>query len=76
MTTHKTERILNLTICLLVADRYLTKDRIREAVEAVASGRLDPSPLYTHRYKLDELAQALDATRDRPMGFLKAIIEP
>ena len=33
MTTRKTERILNLTICLLVADRYLTKERIREAVE-------------------------------------------
>jgi len=49
---------------------------IREAVDAVASGRLDPSPLYTHRFKLDELAQALDATRDRPAGFLKAIIEP
>jgi len=51
-------------------------DGIREAVDAVASGRLDPSSLYTHRFKLDELAQALDATRDRPMGFLKAIIEP
>ena len=49
---------------------------IREAVEAVASGRLDPSPLYTHRYKLDELAQALNDTRDRPMGFLKAIVVP
>nr|WP_205481384.1 zinc-binding dehydrogenase [Sphingomonas arenae] len=49
---------------------------IREAVQAVASGRLDPSPLYTHRYKLDELAQALDDTRDRPMGFLKAIVVP
>ena len=33
MTTRKTERILNLTICLLVADRHLTKDRIRAAVE-------------------------------------------
>ncbi len=49
---------------------------IREAVDAVASGRLDPSPLYTHRYRLDELAQALDDTRDRPMGFLKAIVVP
>jgi threonine dehydrogenase-like Zn-dependent dehydrogenase len=57
-------------------DPQVYMDGIREAVEAVASGRLDPSPLYTHRYKLDELAQALDATRDRPMGFLKAIIEP
>lgn len=51
-------------------------DGIREAVDAVASGRLDPSSLYTHRFRLDELAQALDATRDRPMGFLKAIVEP
>lgn len=49
---------------------------MREAVEAVAAGRLDPNPLYTHRFKLDELAQALDATRDRPMGFLKAIVVP
>jgi proteasome accessory factor B len=33
MTTRKTERILNLTICLLVSDRYVPKSRIREAVE-------------------------------------------
>ena len=49
---------------------------MREAVKAVAEGRIDPQPLYTHRFKLDELAQALDATRDRPMGFLKAIVVP
>ena len=47
---------------------------IREAVEAVASGRLDPSPLYTHRYPLEQLDAALDATRDRPDGFLKALV--
>jgi len=47
---------------------------IREAVDAVASGRLDPSPLYTHRYPLDRLGEALDATRDRPDGFLKALV--
>jgi threonine dehydrogenase-like Zn-dependent dehydrogenase len=47
---------------------------IREAVDAVASGRLDPSPLYTHRYGLDRLGEALDATRDRPDGFVKALI--
>ena len=33
MTARKTERILNLTICLLVSGRYLPKGRIREAVE-------------------------------------------
>jgi threonine dehydrogenase-like Zn-dependent dehydrogenase len=47
---------------------------IREAVEAVASGRLDPAPLYTHRYPLERLGEALDATRDRPDGFLKALV--
>jgi threonine dehydrogenase-like Zn-dependent dehydrogenase len=49
---------------------------IRDAVEAVASGRLDPSPLYTHLYPLDRLGDALDATRDRPDGFLKALVTP
>jgi len=49
---------------------------IRAAVDAVASGRLDPTPLYTHTYSLDRLGDALDATRDRPDGFLKAIVRP
>jgi len=48
---------------------------LREAVEAVASGRLDPAPLYTHRYPLDRLGEALAATRDKPEGFVKALIE-
>jgi threonine dehydrogenase-like Zn-dependent dehydrogenase len=47
---------------------------LREAVDAVASGRLDPSPLYTHEYPLERLGEALDATRDRPDGFLKALV--
>jgi threonine dehydrogenase-like Zn-dependent dehydrogenase len=47
---------------------------VREAVEAVASGRLDPVPLYTHRYPLERLGEALDATRDKPDHFVKAII--
>jgi len=47
---------------------------IRAAVEAVASGRLDPSSLYTHVYPLERLGEALDATRDRPDGFLKALV--
>lgn len=47
---------------------------LREAVDAIASGRLDPSPLYTHTYPLDRLDEALNATRDRPDGFLKALV--
>jgi len=47
---------------------------IREAVDAVGVGLLDPSPLYTHIYRLDQLDQALDDTRDRPGHFLKALV--
>ena len=49
---------------------------LREAIAAVASGRLDPRPLFTHVYPLDRLGEALDATRDRPDGFLKALVTP
>ncbi|HEX8359120.1 MAG TPA: zinc-binding dehydrogenase [Longimicrobium sp.] len=55
-------------------DPQVYLDGIRAAVDAVSSGRLDPSPLYTHRYSLDELGRALDDTRDRPDGFLKALV--
>jgi len=47
---------------------------IQEAVRAVCDGRLDPSPLYTHRYPLEQLDQALDDTRDRPNHFIKALV--
>jgi threonine dehydrogenase-like Zn-dependent dehydrogenase len=47
---------------------------LREAVDAIASGRLDPSSLYTHRYPLESLDEALNDTRDRPDGFLKALV--
>ncbi|MBB4859342.1 threonine dehydrogenase-like Zn-dependent dehydrogenase [Novosphingobium chloroacetimidivorans] len=47
---------------------------LREAVDAVATGRFDPSPLYTHTYPLDRLGDALDATRDKPDGFVKALV--
>ncbi|MET0250731.1 MAG: zinc-binding dehydrogenase [Novosphingobium sp.] len=47
---------------------------LREAVDAVASGRFDPAPLYTHRYPLERLGEALAATRDKPEGFVKALV--
>ena len=47
---------------------------LHEAIEAVASGRLDPSPLYTGGYTLDTLGDALAATRDKPPGFVKALV--
>jgi threonine dehydrogenase-like Zn-dependent dehydrogenase len=47
---------------------------MREAVGAVAAGRIDPDPLCTHRFPLARLDEALNATRDRPDGFLKALV--
>ncbi len=47
---------------------------MRLAVEAVAAGQMDPAPLYTHKFPLEQLSEALSMTRDRPDGFLKALI--
>jgi threonine dehydrogenase-like Zn-dependent dehydrogenase len=45
-----------------------------EAIDATLAGRLRPEPLFTHRFPLERLGEALDATRDRPDGFLKALV--
>jgi threonine dehydrogenase-like Zn-dependent dehydrogenase len=55
-------------------DRAVQLRGMREAVEAVASGRFDPTLLYTHLYPLERLGEALDATRDKPDGFVKALV--
>lgn len=48
---------------------------LQEAVDAVASGRIDLAPLLTHHYPLAELDTAIAATRDKPHGFVKAVID-
>jgi threonine dehydrogenase-like Zn-dependent dehydrogenase len=55
-------------------DRSVCLQGIREAIAAVETGRIDPGLLLTHRYPLDQLGEALDATRDRPQGFVKAMV--
>jgi threonine dehydrogenase-like Zn-dependent dehydrogenase len=47
---------------------------MREAVEAIDSGLIDPRLLITHRYPLERLGDALNATRDRPGNFVKAVV--
>jgi threonine dehydrogenase-like Zn-dependent dehydrogenase len=61
-------------ICAHERDPAVYARGLREAVDAVASGRLDPTPLYTHAFPLEKLDEALNATRDRPDGFLKALV--
>jgi threonine dehydrogenase-like Zn-dependent dehydrogenase len=47
---------------------------MREAIEAIKSGLIDPKMLITHRYPLERLGDALNATRDRAGNFVKAVV--
>jgi threonine dehydrogenase-like Zn-dependent dehydrogenase len=47
---------------------------IRGAVDWMVRGVIDPERLYTHRLTLDRLGEALELTRRRPDGFLKALV--
>lgn len=53
-------------------DRYVSG--IRRAAEAIASGKIDPTPLYTHRFPRDEAEKAFRTATERPDGFMKAVI--
>jgi threonine dehydrogenase-like Zn-dependent dehydrogenase len=47
---------------------------LREAMDAVRDGRLDPAALLTHRMPLDRLGHAFELMSARPEGFLKAVV--
>jgi threonine dehydrogenase-like Zn-dependent dehydrogenase len=47
---------------------------MRNAVGLMVEGVLDPAPLYTHTLPLDRLGEALELTRTRPDGFMKALV--
>jgi threonine dehydrogenase-like Zn-dependent dehydrogenase len=47
---------------------------MRRAIAAVTSGSMTPGPLYTHRFPLGELGEALNLSAERPDGFMKALI--
>ena len=47
---------------------------MQTAVEAVRVGSLDPTPLYSHRFPLSRLDEALTLSEERPDGFMKALV--
>ena len=55
-------------------DPKIYLEGMRMAVDAVASGKIDPAPLYTHQFPLERLGDAFEAVRTRPDGFLKALV--
>jgi threonine dehydrogenase-like Zn-dependent dehydrogenase len=57
-----------------VRDRATNLDAMREAMELAARGAIPVEELLTHSYPLEQLGAALDATRDKPDGFVKAVV--
>lgn len=57
-------------------DAKVYVEGMREAVSAAAEGRIDPWPLFTHEYALQDLEAAMDDASSRPEGFLKALVYP
>ena len=55
-------------------DPLVYLEGIRAAVDAISRGELDPTPLYTHAFPLADLQEAMRTMRDRPDGFLKALV--
>jgi threonine dehydrogenase-like Zn-dependent dehydrogenase len=55
-------------------DPAVYADGVEAAAAMVAAGRLDPEPLYTHRFRLERLGDALTTAAQRPDGFMKALV--
>lgn len=55
-------------------DPRIYKQGMEEGIQAILRGQLDPSPLYTHTFSLDQLGEAFKALEERPDGFMKALI--
>jgi threonine dehydrogenase-like Zn-dependent dehydrogenase len=53
-------------------DVYL--EGMRRAAAAVAAGDLNPRPLYTHAFPLEDLGDAFNHLRDRSENFFKAFV--
>jgi len=47
---------------------------MKEAAAAIERGDLDPTPLYTHEFGLDQIGDAFTTMKERPNGFLKALV--
>jgi threonine dehydrogenase-like Zn-dependent dehydrogenase len=55
-------------------DPAVQRRGVEEAIDAVASGQIDLPALLTHRYPLSQVSDAILATRDKPQGFVKALV--
>jgi alcohol dehydrogenase len=49
---------------------------MRRLMELVRHGRLDLTPLLTHRFSLDDITEAYKVFGERPEGVIKVAIKP
>ncbi len=47
---------------------------IKDAIAAIQKEVMNPFPLFTHRFSITETSQALNMVKQRPDGFIKALI--
>lgn len=52
------------------------KERMRRLMEVVRHGRVDLTPLLTHTFSLDNIAEAYDLFGERLDGVMKVAIRP
>jgi alcohol dehydrogenase len=52
------------------------KERMRRLIETVKHGRVDLTPLLTHTFSLEQIADAYDLFGERMDGVLKVAIKP
>ncbi|MGD9495074.1 MAG: zinc-binding dehydrogenase [Armatimonadota bacterium] len=53
-----------------------SRDTLEEAIELIASGRVDLSALPARRFALEQTAAAMEATAARPGDMLRAVVIP
>jgi threonine dehydrogenase-like Zn-dependent dehydrogenase len=58
-----------------VRDQAVLKASTRAGLEMIAAGRIDLSPLITHRFPLDRVDDAFTLLETKPPGFIKAVID-
>jgi NADPH:quinone reductase len=57
-------------------DSQIYIEGMRRAYQAVDTGILKPLPLLTHQLPLGDLDEAFELARQRPPGFMKAVVHP
>lgn len=58
-----------------VQDARLLREAVRVGLDLASAGRIDPGRLITHRFAPHQINEAFETLRDKPDGFIKAVID-